>query len=208
MAELLTAWVKAHSKEITVIVAGITLFALSLATPAILGAIGFSATGPILGSMAATWQASIGSVAAGSLFSFLQSAAMGGAAMGLFTGVGAVGAVIAVGGGLATVEVLKQGFVDFMKKGVNFVMRGQDVKETNDDDSDEQPTTIMKSAHAVKDKCKEITDGASSKIVESLNGVKERSAEVAVETAIIVGRECQKVAAMAGDLWSKFRNST
>ncbi|MCJ1422216.1 hypothetical protein MMC29_000095 [Sticta canariensis] len=69
--------------------------------PTILGAIGFSASGPVLGSVTAGWQAFIGSVASGSLFSFLQSAAMGGAAMGLFTGIGVLGAVIAVGGVLA-----------------------------------------------------------------------------------------------------------
>ena len=43
----------------------------------------------------------MGSVAAGSLFAFLQSAAMGGAAMGLFVGVGAVGGGVAIAAGLA-----------------------------------------------------------------------------------------------------------
>jgi hypothetical protein len=181
VAELLTAWMKAHPKEITVIAAGVTLFALSLATPAILGAIGFSATGPVLGSMAAGWQASVGSVAAGSLFSFLQIAAMGGAAMGLFTGVGAVGAAIAVGGGLATVENLKQKCGDFMKKAATFVTSGQVVKEREGETADEQPTTIMKSVHDVKERCEEITKGTASAVVESLQGAKERSAEVMVE---------------------------
>lgn len=76
---------------------GITLFALACAAPAILGAIGFSAIGPVAGSIAAGWQASMGSVAAGSFFAFLQSAAMGGAAASLFAGAGAVGAVVTVG---------------------------------------------------------------------------------------------------------------
>lgn len=104
----LTTWIRAHKRMTAVIVSGIILSALCIAMPAILGAIGFSATGPVLGSVAAGWQASIGSVAAGSLFSFLQSAAMGGAAMGLFTGVGVLGAVVAVGGGLATIQVVKE----------------------------------------------------------------------------------------------------
>ena len=86
---------------------GIIIFALSCAMPAILGALGFGVSGPVLGSIAAGWQASMGTVAAGSLFVFLQSAAMGGAAMGLFTGIGALGAVMAVGGGLATINVVK-----------------------------------------------------------------------------------------------------
>ena len=67
------------------------LFALVLATPAILRAIGFSAVSPIAGSVAAGWQESIGSVTAWSLFAFLQSAAIGGAAMGVFAAIGALG---------------------------------------------------------------------------------------------------------------------
>ena len=82
-------------------VGGTTLFALALATPAILG---FSAVGPVAGSIAAGWQASLGIVAAGSPFAFLQSAAMGGAAMGLFTGIGAFGGAIAVGAALASMK--------------------------------------------------------------------------------------------------------
>jgi len=40
---------------------------------------GFGALGPVAGSFAAAWQASIGSVPAGSLFATLQSAGMVGA---------------------------------------------------------------------------------------------------------------------------------
>ena len=82
------------------ILIGITLCALALAAPAILGAIGFSAAGPVAGSIAAGWQASMGSVVAGSLFAFLQSAAMGGAAAGIFAGIGALGAAVTVGCGI------------------------------------------------------------------------------------------------------------
>lgn len=123
MAQLvgsLTAWVQAHKKQTTLIVTGITLFAFYLAMPAILGAIGFSATGPVLGSVAAGWQATIGSVASGSVFSFLQSAAMGGAAMGLFTGIGVLGAVIAVGGVLAVKERCR----DFVGEAATVVKNG------------------------------------------------------------------------------------
>lgn len=103
---------------------GVILFALCLATPAILGAIGFSAAGPVLGSVAAGWQASMGSVAAGSLFAFLQSAAMGGAAMGLFTGVGVLGAVMATGGGLASIEVVKEKCGEATEKAATVVKSG------------------------------------------------------------------------------------
>ncbi|KAK8029632.1 hypothetical protein PG993_010923 [Apiospora rasikravindrae] len=62
----------------------------TLMVPA-LGAVGFSALGPVAGSLAATAQ-SAGAV--GAVFSTLQSAAMGGAGMAavssVFTGVGAV----------------------------------------------------------------------------------------------------------------------
>ena len=70
----------------------------------ILGAMGFSAVGPVAGSIAAGWQASLGSVVSGSLFSFLQGAAMGGAAMGVFTGIGAAGVGVAAAGVLVAVR--------------------------------------------------------------------------------------------------------
>lgn len=59
-------------------------------------AIGFGALGPIAGSIAAGWQASIGAVSAGSVFSTMQSAAMLGGpviAVGAFIGLGIWGAV-------------------------------------------------------------------------------------------------------------------
>ena len=125
----LKAWIRVHKKQTALIVLGIIIFALSLATPAILGAIGFSAAGPVLGSVAAGWQASIGSVAAGSLFAFLQSVAMGGAAMGLFTGVGVLGALIAGGGGLSTVQVVKEKCEGFMEDAATALKGGyQNVK--------------------------------------------------------------------------------
>ena len=98
------AWIRANPARTAAIMGGITVFALACATPAILGAVGFSAIGPVAGSAAAAWQASMGSVVAGTLFAFLQSAAMGGAALGLFTGIGAAGAVVAVAAGVASPE--------------------------------------------------------------------------------------------------------
>lgn len=111
MAQLtksMTTWIKAHKKQLAVILAGIIILALCLAMPAILGTIGFGASGPVVGSMAAAWQATIGNVVAGSLFAFLQSAAMGGAAMGLFAGFGVLGAIVAMGGAASTIDVVKE----------------------------------------------------------------------------------------------------
>ena len=62
-----------------------------MTTPVILPAVGFGAAGPVAGSWAAAWQSSIGIVAAGSPFAFLQSAAMGGAAAGVIYGSGLAG---------------------------------------------------------------------------------------------------------------------
>lgn len=59
---------------------------------------GISTIGPVAGTIAAGWQASLGSVASGSLFSFLQSAAIGGAAAGVVTAIRMVGARVAVAG--------------------------------------------------------------------------------------------------------------
>jgi len=63
----------------------------ALVTVPVLGIIGFSAIGPVAGSVAAGWQASIGAVEAGSLFAFCQSAAMGGAAAAGLTTAGISG---------------------------------------------------------------------------------------------------------------------
>ncbi|KAI0289367.1 hypothetical protein BC826DRAFT_1107082 [Russula brevipes] len=64
--------------------------------PVSLGWIGFGAAGPLAGSLAAGWQASIGSVAAGSLFATAQSVAMGGAVPTIVSALGAgVGAAVA-----------------------------------------------------------------------------------------------------------------
>lgn len=62
-----------------------------------LGAVGFSAAGPLAGSTAAAWQSGIGLVQAGSIFAWCQSAAMGGAAVGGIIGAGVGGAGVLAG---------------------------------------------------------------------------------------------------------------
>ena len=66
------------------------------AAPVVLSAAGFSATGIVAGSMAATAQSAIGNVAAGSLFATLQS-------------VGAVGGLSATAAGATTVTTAATG---------------------------------------------------------------------------------------------------
>ncbi|KAI4121001.1 MAG: hypothetical protein LQ338_006624, partial [Usnochroma carphineum] len=112
----ITLWIRANPYEFIGILGGSMLFVLACATPAILGAIGFSAIGPVAGSIAAGWQATMGSVAAGSLFAFLQSAAMGGPAMGLFVGIGASGGAIAVAAGLASLEGVREKVAEDSKR--------------------------------------------------------------------------------------------
>ncbi|KAI0289369.1 hypothetical protein BC826DRAFT_1107084 [Russula brevipes] len=84
----------------TPLAVGLGAMAGLLLTPVILpvavSAIGFGAAGPIAGSVAAVWQASIGNVAAGSLFAVAQSIGMGGAISSIVTAIGAsVGAASA-----------------------------------------------------------------------------------------------------------------
>ncbi|KAL2816025.1 hypothetical protein BDW59DRAFT_166564 [Aspergillus cavernicola] len=93
-----------HPTALAVGSTGLALTTAPITGPAVLGAIGFSAVGPVAASFAAAWQSSIGLVQAGSLFATLQGAAMGGAAAGTFTtassiGVGMVGSA-AVGTGV------------------------------------------------------------------------------------------------------------
>ena len=70
---------------------------VSILSGTLLPFLGFATLGPGPLSIAAAWQASIGNVVAGSLFSFLQSAGMGGAGAGIFTAMGMAGSLIAAG---------------------------------------------------------------------------------------------------------------
>ncbi|OGM45868.1 hypothetical protein ABOM_006060 [Aspergillus bombycis] len=74
-----------HPKALAAGSAGLALAMVPITGPLVLGAVGFSATGPVAASLAAAWQSSIGCIQAGSLFATLQGAAMGGAAAGTFT---------------------------------------------------------------------------------------------------------------------------
>ncbi|KAE8363036.1 hypothetical protein BDV27DRAFT_130505 [Aspergillus caelatus] len=74
-----------HSTALAVGGAGLALATAPVTGPAVLGAVGFSSTGPVAASLAAAWQSSIGIVQAGTWFATLQSAAMGGATAGTFT---------------------------------------------------------------------------------------------------------------------------
>ena len=60
------------------------------------GIVGFTATGVAAGSLAAAWQSSIGNVAAGSLFAWMQSTAAAGGAWAVPWAVSAAGSVVAV----------------------------------------------------------------------------------------------------------------
>ena len=84
---------------------GLLLSTAALFTLPVLGALGFGALGPVAGTTAAAWQASLGLVQAGSLFAWCQSAAMGGAALSGIIAGGAVGAGMA---GTATLADLSR----------------------------------------------------------------------------------------------------
>ncbi|KAF7679788.1 hypothetical protein GT037_001439 [Alternaria burnsii] len=68
-------WIRLHPWETAALVIPVVLMAC---TPAFLGLVGFTASGVAAGSIAAGIQAGIGSVAAGSVFATLTSAAMAG----------------------------------------------------------------------------------------------------------------------------------
>lgn len=96
----LVQYAKNNPLEFTLVAGGSILVVTSGAAPAVLGAVGFGAAGPVVGSAAAAWQASLGAVEAGSLFAWLQSAAMGGAAAAPIAATGLAGAGTAVVGAL------------------------------------------------------------------------------------------------------------
>ena len=73
---------------------GLAVSALSVLTIPVLGAIRFTAAGLVAGSATAAWQASIRAIQSGSLFTWCQSAAMGGAAMGSVQAVGIAGTAL------------------------------------------------------------------------------------------------------------------
>ena len=74
------------------IVGGTTAIASKLA----ISSVGFSSLGPVSGSIAAAWQSSIGNVAAGSAFSFLQSTGMDGVTPLLYATLGGTGIGVSI----------------------------------------------------------------------------------------------------------------
>ncbi|KIM79121.1 hypothetical protein PILCRDRAFT_823696 [Piloderma croceum F 1598] len=93
-------------------VTGAVISTAAIITVPVLGAVGFSAIGPVAGSVAAGWQAAIGAVEAGSLFALCQSAAMGGAVVTGLAGTGAGAAAVALGAsGLPSVSGLRNIFI-------------------------------------------------------------------------------------------------
>ncbi|THV45641.1 hypothetical protein BGAL_0465g00030 [Botrytis galanthina] len=91
------SYIKNHPYRFGFQVLGGAVTIASVAAVPVLGAVGFSAAGPIAGSAAAAWQSSIGLVEAGSIFAWCQGAAMGGAAVGGIIGAGVGGAGILAG---------------------------------------------------------------------------------------------------------------
>ncbi|KAI9741615.1 MAG: hypothetical protein M1835_003090 [Candelina submexicana] len=89
--------VKSHPYLTALQASGLLISATALGAPTLLGAAGFGALGPVANSAAAAWQSSQGIVQAGSLFSWLQSAAMGGAAAGSIATAGLWGGGAVVG---------------------------------------------------------------------------------------------------------------
>ncbi|TGO48193.1 hypothetical protein BOTNAR_0488g00020 [Botryotinia narcissicola] len=91
------SYIKNHPYRFGFQVLGGAVTIASVAAVPVLGAVGFSAAGPIAGSAAAAWQSSIGLVEAGSIFAWCQGVAMGGAAVGGIIGAGVGGAGILAG---------------------------------------------------------------------------------------------------------------
>ena len=104
-------YAKAHPVLTGLQVVGATVSVLSFVAVPVLGAVGFTAAGPAAGSAAAAWQASIGAVKAGSLFSWCQSAAMGGGALGGIQAAGVAGTALTRVGKLPELmETFRRGF--------------------------------------------------------------------------------------------------
>ncbi|KAF8233092.1 hypothetical protein L208DRAFT_1396278 [Tricholoma matsutake] len=99
-------------------VTGATIGVAALVTIPLLGAIGFGALGPVEGSLAAGWQASIGVVEAGSLFALCQSAATGGTAAAGLIGTGSISTAIALAAsGLPSAASLRETFGRQFRRG-------------------------------------------------------------------------------------------
>lgn len=90
------SYIKAHPYLFAFQVTGALFSTAAAVTLPIFGAVGFSALGPVAGSAAAGWQASLSIVEAGSRFTWCQSATMGGAAVNAIIATGAAGGGVTV----------------------------------------------------------------------------------------------------------------
>ncbi|KAF8173595.1 hypothetical protein K438DRAFT_2023459 [Mycena galopus ATCC 62051] len=97
VAKAVMVFLKAHRWEILWSLATIVGIVLIINPVAV---IGFGAMGPIAGTIAASWQAAIGNVAAGSLFALLQSVGMA-----HFVTIPLLGVAAAGGGAVALAKV-------------------------------------------------------------------------------------------------------
>ena len=119
----ISTWIRAHPYRAFGVFDSITILGLTCAIPAILEAVGFDALDPVAGSIATGWHSSLRLVAAGTPFAFLQSAAMGGAAMGVMTGIGALGSAVTFVAALTLKQRTVGGLVSSCKGAINEAMR-------------------------------------------------------------------------------------
>ena len=110
MSDRIRAYARAHPYLLASQILGGAAVTASIAVVPVLGLAGFAGTGPVAASAAAAWQSSIGIVQAGSLFSFCQSAAMGGAAVNGIIACGAAGGSVAMAATGAAVAGGQTGF--------------------------------------------------------------------------------------------------
>ncbi|KFZ07988.1 hypothetical protein V502_09630 [Pseudogymnoascus sp. VKM F-4520 (FW-2644)] len=81
-------WMRAHpGQAVFYVVNGILVFTPAALTGPLLTSMGWGASGPVAGSVAASLQTMLGNVGAGSIFAYLQSAAMGGYGVAAVNGV-------------------------------------------------------------------------------------------------------------------------
>ncbi|ELR02185.1 hypothetical protein GMDG_00978 [Pseudogymnoascus destructans 20631-21] len=88
-------WIVAHPGQTAILVIeGVGIFTPAALSGPLLASMGFGATGPVAGSVAASLQSMLGNVGAHRVFAYLQSAAMGGYGVSAINGVTQACAVI------------------------------------------------------------------------------------------------------------------
>ena len=100
-----SSYIKAHPYFFAFQLTGLLFSTVAVITPPLLGALGFSVLGPVVGSAVAGLQASLGIVEAGGHFAWCQSAATGGAAVDAVVATGATGGEVAA---LTTATAVEQ----------------------------------------------------------------------------------------------------